>query len=307
MRVMVTGAAGFVGGFLRRALCAAGHECVATDMAPAVADVLPLDVRDAAAVQARVAACRPEACVHLAGIAFVPDAAQDAQRLEAINVTGTENLGAALARHAPRCRLLFVSTAQVYGPAAPSNAPMDEATPLQPTSAYARSKADAEARLLRLQRESDVDVVIARPGNHIGPGQSPKFVVAAFAAALRACLRGERPDVPVGNLASTRDFSDVRDVVAAYLLLLAEGRAGMAYNISAGAQASMGEMLERLMRLAGIQPPVVVDPARYRPTDTTPLLDTTRLRQTTRWQPRFTLDQTLQDIWQATANAIDCA
>lgn len=295
MRVMVTGAAGFVGRYVVAALRDAGHEPLPSDMLPAPG-VSTLDIRSAAAVAAAVAAARPEACIHLAGVAFVPDAARDPTGLTAINVDGTRHLADALLRHAPAARLLFVSTAQVYG-VKRGAAPLSESAALRPASPYAHSKVAAERLLAERHRLQGLDVVIARPGNHTGPGQSAKFVVPAFIRAVRDFRDGRAPAVPVGNLESERDFTDVRDVVAAYMLLLAAGRGGGIYNIAACTHLRIGELLERVARLAGVEPALAVKPELYRPTDAFPALDTTRLRRDTGWSPRYPFDVTLRDLW----------
>ena len=138
-----------------------------------------------------------------------------------------------------------------------------------------------------------LDAVIARPGNHTGPGQSPKFVAVAFARQVLAAARGE---LRVGNLDSVRSFADVRDVVRAYRLLLERGRTGRAYNVAAGADVRIGELLDRLRALAGTDAPAVADPALYRPADACQSLDASRLREETGWAPRLSLDDTLRDI-----------
>ncbi len=296
MRVLVTGAAGFVGRHLADALRAAGHEPLLTDrLADAVAGIRALDITAVNDVGDAVRDLRPEACVHLAGIAFVPDAARDPGALRAINVDGSVHVADALLHHAPRARLLFVSTAQVYGRRRSDEA-LTETAPLAPASPYAQSKADAESALLARARQTGLDLVIARPGNHTGPGQSAKFVAPAFIRALRDFRDGRKTDVVVGNLESERDFTDVRDVVAAYLRLLENGEPGGIYNISAGLHLSIGELLARLAALRGITPSVRIDPQLYRPTDATPRLDTTRMRRLG-WQPGYTLDRLLADLW----------
>ncbi|MDD5705672.1 MAG: GDP-mannose 4,6-dehydratase [Kiritimatiellae bacterium] len=292
---MVTGAAGFAGRYAVAALKRAGHATFASDMAEADG-VTRLDIRSAAAVGAAVAAARPDACLHLAAVSFVPDAARDPDGLHAINVAGTLHLAEALRRHAPRARLLFVSSAQVYG-AVRGAAPLSEDAVLRPASDYAKSKAAAEEHLLTLCRDGGLNVAIARPGNHTGPGQSPKFVVPAFIAAVRAFRDGRLPAIPVGNLECERDFTDVRDVTAAYLLLLERARTGAIYNIASGARLRIGELLERIARLAGVTPRIEVKPELYRPTDAAPVLSTASLVTDTGWQPRIGLDDTLRDMW----------
>ena len=299
MRVLVTGAAGFVGRHLLPALRRAGHEPLPTDSrADPAADIAALDIRDADAVDAAIQRLRPGACIHLAGIAFVPDAARDPLALDDINVAGTLQVAQALLRHVPRARMLFVSSAQVYGMRNRPGA-RRETDVLEPASPYADSKARAEAALLELAKRQDLDVVIARPGNHTGPWQAPMFVAPAFAHALLDFRDGRLPSIAVGNLDSERDFSDVRDVVAAYVLLLEKGARGGIYNISAGVHVRIGELLTSLARIAGVSPVTHVEPTRFRPTDAMPMLDTAQIRALG-WRPAYPLERTLADLWRET-------
>ena len=137
----------------------------------------------------------------------------------------------------------------------------------------------------------------ARPNNHTGPGQAPPFAVAAFARQVRAIARGEAAAVVrTGNLESRRDLADVRDVVRAYRLLLEKGRPGEAYNVAAGNDVRMGDVLEELCRLAGVRPARETDPALYRPANESPRLDTGKLARDTGWAPLIPFEQTLRDM-----------
>lgn len=325
MRVLVTGAAGFVAPYLARELMARGHEVVVTDVAArpvgatassvAVRPVgavlqtaysqgagceappfMPCDLCDAEATRALVAHVRPDACVHLAGVSFVPDAAQNPGRLYAINVGGTINLLDALVAAAPGARFLFISSAQTYGCTFnPEDAPIDEDAPLYPLSPYAISKVASEAAIRAYSLYHGLDIRIARPSNHTGPGQSPKFVAPSFVIQALEILRGERRAYVAGNLDSGRDFSDVRDVVAAYADILERGASGATYNVCGGPRVTIRALLDRVMALTGARAPVEMDPALFRPTDYTRLLDTSRLRALG-WAPRFPLDTTLTDM-----------
>lgn len=312
LRVLVTGAAGFAGRHLVRELLSAGHAVATTDAAPAAAAAAaglpgytPADLRDAAALRALVRAARPDAAVHLAAISFVPDAAKDPALLDAVNVGGPLNLAKALLSEAPAARLLFVSSAQVYGPAAPAGAPpLGEDAPLHPATPYARSKTEAERELARLAADRGLRLLVARPANHTGPGQSPKFVAPAFARQALAAARGQLREIRVGNLESVRDFSDVRDVARAYRLLLERGGDGDTFNISSGALLRVGDLLSRLLALAGAGgTPVAEDPALWRPADAVPALSTARLRARTGWEPAFSIDRTLRDLLAGLASA----
>ena len=301
-RVLVTGAAGFVGHHLVRELESSGHEVATTDAlqpdAPAahgLPDYSTADLRDGESMRALVRATRPDAVVHLAGVSFVPDGARDPSLALTVNIGGTWTLAEALAAEAPRARLLFVSTAQVYG-TIPSPAPLREESPLRPLSLYAVTKVAGESLLLARHAAGTLDAVVARPGNHTGPGQTPKFVAPAFARQVLSAKRGEIAALRVGNLDSIRSFADVRDVVRAYRLLLERGVPGGVYNVASPANVRIGELLDRLRALAGCDAPVETDPALWRPTDSCPVLDVSRLRADTGWAPAFSLDDTLRDL-----------
>ena len=141
-----------------------------------------------------------------------------------------------------------------------------------------------------------MQTLIARPANHTGPGQSTKFVAVSFAKQLLAVKRGEQGEIRVGNLDSIRDFTDVRDVVRAYRLIIERGQSGLAYNITTNARVRIGELLEMLRRLTGVSASIVVDPELFRPSDASLRLDVSRLREHTGWSPKHTLEQTLTDI-----------
>jgi len=301
-RVLVTGAAGFVGHHLVRELEAAGHTVLTTDAAPAgspaaagLPSYAPVDLRDAAALQALVRDARPDAVVHLAAISYVPDNAHDPALALCVNIGGTWALADALRAEAPHARLLFVSTAQVYG-TAPAAAPLREDSPLLPLSLYAVTKVACERFLLARHAVDGLDAVVARPGNHTGPGQSPKFVAPAFARKVLDALAGRAPSVRVGNLDSVRSFADVRDVVRAYRLLLERGASGGVYNVAAPANVRIGDLLDRLFALAGGRAPIEADPALWRPTDACQDIDASRLRADTGWEPLLSLDDTLRDL-----------
>ena len=302
MRVLVTGAAGFAARHLVPELEAHGHEVFTTDLppqAPAMPHYVQGDLCNGTALDALAADIRPEACIHLAGVSFIPDAARDPGRLYAVNIGGTLNVFDALAAHAPGARVLFVSTAQVYGCTfSPDDAPVAESSPLYPLSPYAISKVAGEAAARAYGEYRNLRVFIARPSNHTGPGQTTKFVVPSFVEQAKAIRRGERKAFVAGNLASGRDFSDVRDIVAAYRIILERGTPGETYNVSAAPRVTIAELFDEIRRTAGVDAPVETNPDFFRPTDFARLLDTSKLRALG-WRPSHTLADTLRDMLNA--------
>jgi GDP-4-dehydro-6-deoxy-D-mannose reductase len=220
-----------------------------------------------------------------------------------VNVLGTAEILAA-ARSIPELpRVLVVSSAEVYGVVKTDELPLGEDTATLPASPYAASKLAAEAVALQAWRGYGQPVMVARPFNHIGPGQSPNFFVPALAKRIVEARRAGAATLPVGTLTTRRDFTDVRDVVVAYRRLIEVGEPGGIYNICSGRDVSMAEVAHDLLRLAGVELELITDPALVRPVDV-PVLrgDATRLREITGWEPLIPLATTLADVlssWEA--------
>lgn len=243
-----------------------------------------------------VAEMMPEACIHLAGIAFAPDGDSKPETMLSVNVLGTINVLEAFREHCPRSRVLVVSTGRVYG-ALPGEAALSEEAPLRPLGLYAVSKAAADMAALGYAESGSLPVMTARPNNHTGPGQSERFVIPGLVSQARAIAAGRlKPVIRVGNLESERDFSDVRDVVRAYRLLIERGQPGLAYNIASQHSASIREILDEICGLAEITPRMQVDPARFRPKDRSPLLDISRITGHTGWRAEISRAETLRDM-----------
>lgn len=300
-RTLITGAAGFVGSWLVPALCASGREPIGVDLPglPARDPTLPwhaCDLRSRAAVFELVAATQPDEVVHLAAVASPSQAEREPLAALRANYLALDHLLAALAESAPRARLLFVSTGEVYGFTAHGAPPWRETDRLHPHTIYAATKVAGE-QLVRLAIERHgLDVVIARPFNHTGPGRPVIYAESSFAEQLARIERGlQDPVLRVGNLAAERDFSDVRDVAAAHVALLDRGLCGAAYNICSGLACPIGALLDRLVAHARARPRIEIDPERWRalPDGASSLVgDASRLRELG-WRPAYSLDETL--------------
>jgi GDP-4-dehydro-6-deoxy-D-mannose reductase len=292
VRVLVTGAGGFVGRRLLPQLRAAGHEAVGIDR--------EVDVADAAALERAVAGAAPDALVHLAALSFVPESFRDPEASFRANFLGVRNLLEAVRVRAPRARVLVVSTGNVYGTADADAPPFSEESPLRPESPYARAKAAADL-LARGYVERGLEVVRVRPFNHTGRGRPDSFAESSLARQLVEIAAGRRaPRVAVGNLDAVRDFLDLDDVVAAYVRLLDPRVPPGLYNVASGRGRSIREVLALLVELAelgelrqGLE--VEVDPARWRPADRA-VGDAARLRRATGWQPRVPFEVTLRGV-----------
>lgn len=286
MRAFLTGASGFVGRWLRSHLEERGDEVSA--LAEGV------DLRDAAAVRDAVVGARPDVVYHLAALTHVGQSWDRPDETVEVNVLGTLHLLEAARAASPPPRVLLVSSAEVYGSG--QGAALDEQSELAPVTPYAASKIAAEYLGVQEFLGRGLSVVRARPFNHIGPGQADTFAVAALARRVVAAER-TGGEVRVGNLEAMRDFTDVRDVVRAYRLLAEVGEAGAVYNVCSGVAVRIGEVLERLARLARTSVEVVEDPSLFRPVDV-PVLrgDARKVRAATGWAPEIALDTTLSDV-----------
>ncbi len=299
MRVLVTGATGFAGRWLVRELASAGHQVIE---APAQRE---LDLASAPDLGPLVRDAQSDAVAHLAAVSFLPDAEGDPSLAERVNVGGTEAVFAALDAAGSTAPVLVTSTADVYAPDAPL--PINENAEVAPRSAYGRSKVGQEGVASAAARRGRA-VTIVRAFNHIGPGQRPVFVVPAFAQRVLELKAGRTDSIPVGSLASRRDFTDVRDVVRAYRLLLERmavsqhGDEARILNVGSGRSVSMEEILRSLCSIAGVEPRWRVDPARLRPNEIPDrVADTTLLRSLVPWEPQIPLETSLRDVLASTS------
>jgi GDP-4-dehydro-6-deoxy-D-mannose reductase len=290
VRAVITGAAGFVGGHLSTHLSAEGDEVVAVDRDHH--DITELD-----AIADLLSTAKPDAIYHLAALSHVGTSWEDPADVLRVNVLGTNSVLSAARRSAPAATVLVISSAEVYGVVQPSELPLTERSELRPGSPYAASKAAAEVVALQAARGFGQRVVVARPFNHIGPGQSTSFFVPAIARRLVEARRHGTPQVSIGNLEARRDFTDVRDVVRAYRLLARCGASGVVYNVCSGTDVPMSELAGAVRELVYPEAVFVEDPSLARPLDI-PILrgDATRLREGTGWRPEIDLATTLRDV-----------
>lgn len=300
MKVLITGAAGFVGKHLIQELIANGHQPLAVDIhtdydIPGIRKYKS-DILDRKTLTDIVLETMPDACIHLAGIAFVPAADKNPEIMLSINVLGTLNILNALARNCSQCRTLVISTGHVYGMPPPDKIITEEDV-LRPVSLYAITKAASDSAALGFTENNRLPVMTARPNNHTGPGQSPNFVVPGFVKQAKEIAAGKiKPEIHVGNLDSIRDFTDVRDVVRAYRLLIEKGIPGNAYNIASNNITSIGNVLNEICDMMNINPEKIIDPEKYRETDNSPVLSIDKIKTHTGWEPHYTLSETLHDM-----------
>jgi GDP-4-dehydro-6-deoxy-D-mannose reductase len=289
VRVLVTGCKGFVGHWLISHLEASGDEVTGIDA--------EVDITDPPAITEAIKGIRPAAIYHLAAQASVGTSWENQAATYQVNTLGVVNVlaGAASCYRPPR--VLLVSSSEVYGRVSTDELPVSEDHRLAPVSPYAASKAAAEMVGIQAFLGSGLEVIRVRPYNHTGPGQGPAFVVPSLAKQISEAVASGAESLVTGNLDARRDLTDVRDVVRAYRSLVEAGAPGEVYNVCRGDSVSIREVAERLLELAGVELPIVVDPARMRPSDIPDLRgDPARLRAATGWLPEISLDDTLRDV-----------
>ncbi|MBV8491587.1 MAG: GDP-mannose 4,6-dehydratase [Candidatus Eremiobacteraeota bacterium] len=313
MRALVTGASGLVGGHLVEALQREGADVLACSGPGELSEsFFPLDLAEPASIRAALDVARPTVIFHLAAQTFVPDSFASPLRTYDVNAIGCARLTQAIREYVAgggeMPRILFTSSAEVYGKRDPADYPLRENLDVRPATPYAASKAAAEAMLLGEARSLGMDVVVARSFNHIGPGQSDRFVVPSFAAQLARIAAGQPPLLEVGNLEAARDFLDVRDVVAAYLALARDGERGEVYNVCSGVAVKIRDVLRMLITIANVPVEVRDDPARMRPVDVPVFVGNAgKLAARTGWSRTISLDRSLRDIYASARDALQRA
>jgi len=290
VKALITGAAGFVGHHLTNHLETHDDEVVGVDR-----DTGP-DLLDADGFIRLLNDLRPDAVYHLGGLSDVGGSWNTPNETFRVNAEGTLNVLQACVTAGVR-RVLAVSSADVYGRVTLTELPLNEDNPLRPVSPYAASKIAADYLALQAHLGYGLEVMRVRAFNHLGTGQTNRFVAPALAEriALNELEGGE--EVPVGNLTPRRDFTDVRDVVRAYRLLVEHGEPGEAYNVCSGHDIAISELADRLVAKAHREMRLEGDLSLQRPVDV-PVLrgDYTKLHKATGWEPEIDLDQTLTDL-----------
>lgn len=303
-RVLVSGAGGFVGAHVVRAMAERGDQVLGLgndDLPPSLHASLAgdwrADLRDLDAVTAAIDAARPDAVVHLAAQSSAGHSFDHPTETLQVNALGTWVVLEAVRRASPAARVLVVGTGEVYGPQ-PEGSRVGEEAPFRPVSPYALSKAIADQLAEIMSHSYGLSIVRTRSFGHAGPGQRTQFVLPAVAEQIAAMESGRVEAVlKVGNLDVIRDMSDVRDIVEAYLGLLDRGRPGEAYNVCRGTGVRLSEVVQRMVGMARVPIRIEADPARFRPADVPYLVgDPTRLANAIGWQGRIPLDQTLSDV-----------
>lgn len=288
-KLLLVGGNGFVGSHIRMAL---------ESKLVVVSTGRDVDVRNLNQLRSLICKVQPDMVVHLAAVTTLRESFANPQDTYDINFFGTLNLLMALRDSNFAGRMLFVSSSEVYGLLAECDLPVSEARLPKPLSPYAVAKIAAEALCYQWAQTEKFEIVIARPFNHIGPGQSERFAISDFGKQIAAIKMGlSEPVMHVGDIDTTRDFTDVRDIVAAYQLLLQYGSNGETYNICSGTERTIRSLVERMCQLAGVVVELRTDPARWRLSEQRRVRGSNqKLFDATKWLPSLAMDQTLSDI-----------
>ncbi|RWZ79502.1 MAG: NAD-dependent epimerase/dehydratase family protein [Candidatus Chaera renei] len=296
-KILVTGANGFVGRHVVNELKAHRYEVLAMGGNDTVSgmDTINLDLTNPQAL-AQIDFSDISGVIHLAGLAAVGPSFVEPLRYLSVNAGIEINIFETLLTRNSKPRFLIVSSGSLYDPGA--SLPLDESSGVSPSSPYAVSKITQEELAFYYARRG-FESIVARPFNHIGPGQGLGFIVPDLAVQVAAYKRGETNRILTGNLSAKRDYTDVRDIARAYRLLLEWGKAGEIYNVCSGTAISGKEILSKLVRAAGIRnfPVVTVDPSKKRPSDNPVIFGShKKLTDATGWRPRISIDTTIKDV-----------
>lgn len=304
MRVLITGATGFVGTHLCVELLGHGHEVWGTRLGPVPNKgilprdkELPLDVTDQRETFRLISHVKPDCVIHLAGVTTTQHGADDARKLFEINVTGTVNVTEALQKLNLPASLLLISSAFVYGGGdLKGSFQYSESNPTNPRGRYGASKLAAEAAA-RVFAGGDFRVFVARPFNHIGPGQDQSFVVPGLAKKIKSAHPGEA--VETGNLLARRDFTDVRDVVRGYRMIVEQQPAEECFVFGSGISRPISAVFDQFAKLAAKDVRSCTSEHLMRSNDDTDYVaDFSLARRVLGWSPKISFEESLRDVWQ---------
>lgn len=309
-KVLITGISGFAGNHLARFLLAKNsYDIIGTyyskESLSVLSDILPhlacmhIDLTDAEKTKKIISEHQPDLIFHLAALTSPAESFKSPLFTITSNVAMQVNLLEAIKNsNLLDTKVLIVSSADIYGIVEAADLPIDENTGFRPTNPYAVSKLTQDYLGLQYVISHNLQIIRVRPFNHIGDGQSSQFVVSSFAKQIAEIEKLQKePILRVGNIQTKRDFTDVRDIVAAYTLILEKGKIGEVYNIGSGVAYKIADILDRLLALSAVNITVKIDETLLRPSDTPELVcDNTKLVEQTGWKPHYSIDDTLKTI-----------
>lgn len=297
--ILITGVNGFVGQHLAKELAGNGYGAIgiggpqgAAEPSRYLSSYSVVDLSDGEAVKG-IDFASVDGVIHLAGLAAVGPSFDDPMLYVNTNIGIEVNLFEAALKQGAKPRFVIISSGALYDATSPL--PLTETSPVLPSSPYAVSKLGQE-QMAQYYTGRGFECVIARPFNHIGPGQGPGFIVPDFAEQLIKVEKGEADKITVGNIEAQRDYTDVRDIARAYRLLFESGKSGEVYNICSGTARSGQEILDALQKASGVSAVIEQDTAKMRPADNPVIYGThDKLTTDTGWQPSISFEQTITD------------
>lgn len=303
MKVLITGAGGFVGSYLIDCLREHGHEPVALGLggedkiAAKNVPVYAVNILDEEGMTNALKKEQPDAVIHLAAISNVPKSWEIPETTAEVNICGTIKLVKAMATATPKAKLLVVGSSDEYGLTAKAGVPLTENMPCQPQNPYSISKYCAEQMALQLGKKYGLKVICTRSFNHFGPGQAKGFVISDFASQIAAIERGEQePVMKVGDLSASRDFTYVTDVVEAYVKLIESEKAEGVFNVCSGKSIAIADILEGLKRLSKKKIIILKDECRFRPAEVKKFVGSNeRLNQYVVWKPQMDVGELFEE------------
>lgn len=300
MRALITGITGFVGSYLEKELTGRGMEVFGTSKKYNKKNIYQVDLLDKERIIHVLKETKPRYIFHLAGISNVRESWTNISKTMEVNTVGTANLLEAVKKVDQEIRVITIGSSEEYGRLMVEGVKISEETPLNAVSPYGASKAAVSMLVKQFHQAYGMDIIHLRPFNHIGPGQRPGFVTTDFAnqiACINKCKEQNRK-MSVGNLEVVRDFTDVRDIVRAYYYIALYGKSGEIYNVSSGRGVMIKEILEILLAFSSKKIEVITDLEKMRPSDCPYFVgDPTKLKLITKWEPTFTMENSLLDIY----------
>ena len=311
MKILVTGATGFAGSHLLETLSSLGeHEVFGTRFRSGGSSephmnqhsMISLDLTDKGATMDVVRQVKPDQIYHLASFAFVGKSFERGEEVLSNNIQVQVNMLEAMRLHVPNARMLSIGSAEEYGYSESGELPISETHPFRPINPYAVSKLTQEMLALAYAKSYELDIVRVRPFNHIGERQSSDFAIPAFAKQIVAIERGLQEKISVGKLDAIRDFTDVKDMVRGYALVMDKGVSGDVYNIGSGVGVKMQSVLDQLVELSGNSVEIAYDIERVRPFDIPEIVADNKKICALGWNPTIPLSDSLRRVleyWRA--------
>lgn len=308
-KILITGVSGFAGNYLAHELVKSeDNEIFGTYLSEksktSLSDIsfkinlVNLDLMDFKSVTNIIEKIRPDQIYHLAALTSPTQSFKEPSLVMVNNISSQLNLLEAVKNAQLKTRIMIVSSAEVYGKVDPKDLPIDEDTPLKPANPYAVSKLTQDFMGLQYHIAYGLDILRVRPFNHIGSGQTEHFATSAFAKKIAEIEKGiNKPILTVGNLDAKRDFTNVKDMIRAYILLMKKGESGSVYNIGSGKSYKMSDILNMLLSFSNSKIKIEVDPNLLRPSDNPELIcDNRKFVSLTGWKPEIDIETTLKEI-----------